>query len=73
MIHYPQFLSLAHGILDFPVFLPDATFGMVRHVDSNDLIGVGIQGVVMNTFHLNRLGRVPGLFAHPPKRPLRQH
>jgi len=52
MIHYPQFLSLAHGILDFPVFLPDATFGMVRHVDSNDLIGVGIQGVVMNTFHL---------------------
>lgn len=49
---YPQFLSTIHGQLDFPVFLPDATFGLVRAVDSRDLLGVGIQGVVMNTFHL---------------------
>jgi queuine tRNA-ribosyltransferase len=49
---YPQSLSTLHGRLDYPVFLPDATLGLVRAVDSHDLIGVGIQGVVMNTFHL---------------------
>jgi queuine tRNA-ribosyltransferase len=45
-------LTLIHGTLEFPVFLPDATFGQVRTVDSTDLYGVGIQAVVMNTFHL---------------------
>jgi queuine tRNA-ribosyltransferase len=32
--------------------LPDATLGVVRAVDSNDLVNCGIQAVVMNTFHL---------------------
>jgi len=36
----------------FPVFLPDATLGYVRAVDSRDLERVNIQGLVMNTFHL---------------------
>ncbi len=45
-------LTLAHGTLEFPVFMPDATFGVVRTVDSNDLRGAGIQALVMNTFHL---------------------
>lgn len=35
-----------------PAFLPDATSGYVRAVDSLDLENVGIQAVVMNTFHL---------------------
>jgi len=35
-----------------PVFLPDATFGVVRSVDSNDLRSIGVNAVVMNTFHL---------------------
>ncbi len=52
MKQFPQSLSTIHGRLDFPGFLPDATFGLVRTVDSHDLIGVGIQAVVMNTFHL---------------------
>jgi len=38
--------------LALPVFLPDATFGYVRSVDSHDLEKVGIQALVMNTFHL---------------------
>jgi queuine tRNA-ribosyltransferase len=38
--------------LPLPVFLPDATLGYVRAVDSQDLAGVGIQALVMNTFHL---------------------
>ena len=45
-------LELARGTLEFPVYMPDATFGVVRTVDSNDLISAGIQAMVMNTFHL---------------------
>ncbi len=35
-----------------PAFLPDATLGYVRAVDSRDLEKINIQGLVMNTFHL---------------------
>ena len=45
-------LQLPHGQLQLPVFLPDATMGVVRSVDSADLARCGVQGVVMNTFHL---------------------
>ena len=45
-------LSLSNGELEFPVFMPDATFGMVRSVDSADLEQAKIQAVVMNAFHL---------------------
>jgi queuine tRNA-ribosyltransferase len=45
-------LRLPHGELTFPVFLPDATQGVVRAVDSSDLEDCGIQALVMNTFHL---------------------
>ena len=38
--------------LMLPAFLPDATSGYVRAVDSRDLEGVSIQALVMNTFHL---------------------
>jgi queuine tRNA-ribosyltransferase len=45
-------LSLPHGELPVPAFLPDATLGVVRTVDSADLEACGTQAVVMNTFHL---------------------
>ena len=45
-------LSLAHGTLEFPVFLPDATRGVVRSIDSADLENCGVTGLVMSTFHL---------------------
>lgn len=45
-------LHLPHGELLLPAFLPDATRGVVRSVDSADLEGCGIQAVVMNTYHL---------------------
>ncbi|MBN1812266.1 MAG: queuine tRNA-ribosyltransferase family protein [Anaerolineae bacterium] len=45
-------LQLPHGQLQLPVFLPDATMGVVRSVDSADLVRCGVQGVVMNAFHL---------------------
>ena len=45
-------LSLAHGDLHFPTFLPDATRGVVRGISAEDLAGIGTQALVMNTFHL---------------------
>ncbi len=45
-------LSLAHGDLRLPAFLPVATLGVVRAVDSRDLERAGVEGLVMNTFHL---------------------
>lgn len=45
-------LQLPRGRLSLPLYLPDATLGVVRSVDSVDLEQCGIQAVVMNTFHL---------------------
>jgi len=52
MTQAPTSLTLKHGKLQFPVFMPDATFAVVRTVDSADLVNVGIEAVVMNTYHL---------------------
>jgi len=35
-----------------PIFLPDATLGVTRNLDSLDLAKVGLQGVMVNTYHL---------------------
>jgi queuine tRNA-ribosyltransferase len=45
-------LKLPHGTLHLPVFLPDATFGVVRAVDATDLERCAVEGLVMNIFHL---------------------
>ena len=45
-------LQLPHGTLNLPIFLPDATVGVVRAVDSADLQTCHVQALVMNTFHL---------------------
>ena len=45
-------LNLPHGQLRLPVFLPDATYGMVRSLDARDTTQTGIQALVMNAFHL---------------------
>ena len=52
MSEYRNTLHLPHGPLSLPAFLPDATLGVVRNVDSTDLEQCGIEAVVMNTFHL---------------------
>ena len=49
---YPSALSLPHGQMQFPIYLPDATFGVVRAVDAEDLLAAGVEAVVMNSFHL---------------------
>lgn len=45
-------LTLPHGTLKLPVFLPDGTQGVVRTLDAQDLENCGIQAVQMNAFHL---------------------
>ncbi len=47
-----SYLQLSHKRLRLPIFMPDATLGVVRSLDSTDLLQCGIQAVVMNTFHL---------------------
>jgi queuine tRNA-ribosyltransferase len=47
-----RFLRLPHHQLRLPTFTPDATFGVVRSVDSLDVEQCGMDAVVMNTFHL---------------------
>lgn len=48
----PQLFHTAKGDFTLPLYLPDATFGVVRGVDAQDLSACGIEAVVMNTFHL---------------------
>lgn len=45
-------ISLIHGNIDFPNFFPDGTYGGVKAIDSHDLLGCKVDGVVMNAFHL---------------------
>ncbi len=47
-------LASRRGTLPVPTFLPDATRAGVRGVSSEDLRGVGVEGVVVNAFHLLR-------------------
>ena len=45
-------ITLPHGNITLPAFFPDGTRGVVRSVDSFDLINSGVQGIVMNAYHL---------------------
>ena len=45
-------LQLGHGEIHLPAFLPDATLGVVKGMDSSDLENVGVEALVMSVFHL---------------------
>ncbi|HEY8170880.1 MAG TPA: tRNA guanosine(34) transglycosylase Tgt [Candidatus Limnocylindria bacterium] len=47
-------LVTRRGTLAVPTFLPDATRAGVRGTSSEDLRGIGIEGLVVNAFHLLR-------------------
>ncbi len=49
----PDQLQTRHGPLPLPVFLPDATRAVVRTAGSQDLESCGVQGLVVNVFHLS--------------------
>ena len=48
----PASLATPHGALRLPAFLPDATRAVIRCLDADDLRACGVQGLVVNTFHL---------------------
>jgi len=50
--HLPWSLNLPHGRVELPLFLPDATQGVVRGLDATDLQAVGVDALQMNVFHL---------------------
>lgn len=45
-------LSTLHGNISFPAFFPDGTLGVVKGVDSRDLEKAGVEGLVINIYHL---------------------
>lgn len=50
-----KFRKLDGTTLEYPLFFPDATRGEVRQLSFEDVKKVGIQGILVNTFHLLRL------------------
>ena len=45
-------LTLAHGTVETPVFMPVGTYGAVKSVSPGELIDLGAQIILGNTFHL---------------------
>ena len=45
-------LTLNHGVVETPVFMPVGTYGTVKGVMPRDLHGMGAQIILGNTFHL---------------------
>ncbi|MFZ3221955.1 MAG: tRNA guanosine(34) transglycosylase Tgt [Rugosibacter sp.] len=45
-------IALAHGVVETPVFMPVGTYGTVKAMAPNELVEMGAQVVLGNTFHL---------------------
>jgi len=45
-------LELAHGAVETPVFMPVGTYGSVKAMAPNELVDIGAQIILGNTFHL---------------------
>ena len=45
-------LSLSHGVIETPVFMPVGTYGAVKSLTPDDLNDLGAQIILGNTFHL---------------------
>jgi queuine tRNA-ribosyltransferase len=45
-------LTLTHGVVETPNFMPVGTRGVVKALDSSDLVTVGAQMMLANTYHL---------------------
>jgi len=45
-------LTLPHGTVRLPAFFPDGTRGVVKGLDAADLKSCGVEGLVMNAYHL---------------------
>ncbi|MFH1583246.1 MAG: tRNA guanosine(34) transglycosylase Tgt, partial [Candidatus Falkowbacteria bacterium] len=45
-------ITTPHGRLETPIFMPDATRGVIKHLNSRDLNNLGLKCLVANTLHL---------------------
>lgn len=45
-------LTLTHGLVETPVFMPVGTCGAVKSLTQDDLTGLGAQIILANTFRL---------------------
>jgi queuine tRNA-ribosyltransferase len=45
-------LTLAHGIVETPIFMPVGTYGAVKSLTPDDLLSLNAQIILGNTFHL---------------------
>ena len=45
-------LTLAHGVAPTPTFMPVGTYGTVKTMSPEELVGIGASVVLGNTFHL---------------------
>ena len=52
MDNYIKEIKIKGKIIPFPIYIPDATRAVVRSLDSHDLRAAGVEGFVVNTYHL---------------------
>ena len=45
-------LELSNGTVETPVFMPVGTYGAVKTMTSEELISIGTEIILANTFHL---------------------
>lgn len=45
-------LTTSHGEIKTPFFMPDATRGAVKSLGNQDLVNLGLEAMVINTYHL---------------------
>jgi len=45
-------IKTPHGKIETPIFMPDATRGVIKHLSIQDLNNLGLECLVANTFHL---------------------
>ncbi len=46
-------ITTLHGEINTPAFAPDATYGVIKHLSSNDLNTIGLSIVLGNSYHLS--------------------
>ena len=52
MIKKTKKISIINGSLSTPVFMPDATRGVLKLLSGSEIAKTGIKAMVVNTFHL---------------------
>ena len=45
-------ISTKNGVIETPCFIPDATYGAVKHLSGEDLKDIGLQMILGNIYHL---------------------